>query len=236
MSRKGNGPASWFVTLTAICLVGCADGPRFAQVEKGRTNLERLGALDRLAAQRGREGTAHERDLDPTLERLAVQDPFSEVRIRALELWLARPHPIVDDRLLLRILSSEPVNTVAIVAARAYHQLWGERGTRLLFQRFEECGTRPEVATTCYRLAIGLADDTRLSMSLLLETRDTRRSPRRVAEFALALASDLLSREPALRADTAVTAWLEAFASDGETAGIRATAKRLLSRPRGGPE
>lgn len=224
---------SLFVTLVALCPVACAeDRLALSELEAGKTNLDRARALERLETRRTGDISLSEPELGPVLERLATQDPDSEVRQRALAIWQTLPHPLVDDRLLLKVLATDPMSASALTAARAYHQLWGERGIRLLFQRFEECGAQPETATTCHRLVVGLGADPRLSMTLLMDARDATRSPRPEAELALALAGSLLHEAPTLRADQRVIAWLEAFATSGETAGIRTTARRLLSRPR----
>lgn len=222
---------SLFVTLVALCSVACTeDRLALSESQTGRTNLERARALERLATQRTGGASLGEPELAPVLERLATQDPYGEVRQRALAMWLALPHPLIDDRLLLKVLATDPMNANALNAARAYHQLWGERGIRLLFQRFEECGAQPETAVTCHRLLPGLDAEPRLSMTLLMDARDTTRTPRPQAELALILASSLLRKQPALREDKQVIAWLEAFATSGETAGLRITAKELLAR------
>jgi hypothetical protein len=215
----------------AVGLAACKDErPWTARFGEGSASLERLNAL--AALRRVSDAVVVGRSaFRPLLERVATTDPNGEIRLLALETWQTLPHPFVDDRFLLRVLTSEPRSDVSTLAARMYPLVWGEDGVRLLFQRFEECGVNPEVASICFTLADGLVEEPRHSLGLLMGSRDAG-SSRRVAEFALFLAGRLIRAEPALREEPDVEAWLEAFATQSETAGMRAAAMAVLRKPR----
>lgn len=223
--------------LATIVMVftGCGDGsPPYDTIFDGPTDVARKQALEvRLAAARA--SALDNELLRPMLERVALEDPNEDNRQTALDFWLtlpppARPsHEAIDDTFFLRLLAREPSHHISHLATRAYVQLWGDEGLRLLFRRFEECGNNIEISTRCPSLEAGLCLEPKKSMDLLMGARDVARSSRFEAEFSLSLAGALLRAEPTLQKDTAVRAWLEGFRARGETALIREVATRLLA-------
>lgn len=216
------------VAIATLGVSGCGDDPRrYDPVLEGTTIAARRNALEvRLAIADtmifGRSA------LQPMLERVALEDPYDETRMRALEVWTTLPHPLGDESFLLRVISREPHSSITLEAARAYPRLWGEEGLRLLFRRFEECGSNHEITSRCPSLANALEVEPRKSMALLMGARDVERSPRGEAELALYLAGRLIMADSSLRDDSVVRAWLEAFRAKGETARIRKVAQKLL--------
>lgn len=212
------------LTSIVILAVGCSESQSdwITPITESPRAHQRWQALEAAMAD-GR------RDMRPWLERLAVEEPDSDDRLRALELWIAQRYPFKEQLFLFGVMNNDPDVRLRIDAARGFVSLWGESGLERLFHYYLGCASSIWLTNTCYAEMRGLADRPRESMRLLMKTISVGDGDERGAELAMDLSHVLVDAEPGLLQDDEVRAWVEAFRVQGKTVAIRQAAEAVLT-------